>query len=103
MSGHVKTFKVQDKNNKSMVFRINDENLLEKYKAIWSNIEDLYNTELNSLPVYDDRYMKIKIVNYDDKVYTNFCSLNVREDDLKCGPFTVISFEFLHVYKFTCK
>ena len=37
MSGYVKTFKVKDgdkdKNNKLMSFRIDDEKLLEKYKA----------------------------------------------------------------------
>ena len=34
MSGYVKTFKVKDKNNKLVSFRINDEKLLEKYKTI---------------------------------------------------------------------
>ena len=64
MSGYVKTFNVKerdkDKNNKLMSFLI-DEKLLEKYKAIWTKIEDLKNIRLNPLPVYDDRYMKTKI------------------------------------------
>ena len=64
MSGYVKTFNVKerdkDKNNKLMPFLI-DEKLLEKYKAIWTKIEDLKNIRLNPLPVYDDRYMKTKI------------------------------------------
>ena len=34
MSGYVKIFKVEDKNSKLMSFRIDDEKLLEKYKAI---------------------------------------------------------------------
>ena len=62
MSGYVKTFKVKegdkDKSNKLMSFHIDDEKLLEKYKAIWTKIEDLENIELNALPVYDDRYIK---------------------------------------------
>ena len=41
-----------------MSFHIDDERLLEKYKAIWTKIEDLKNIELNALPVYDDRYIK---------------------------------------------
>ena len=53
MSGYVKTFKVKerdkDKNNKLMSFRKNDEKLLEKYKANWTNIEDLKSIELNML------------------------------------------------------
>ena len=45
MSGYVNTFKVKDgdksKNNKFMSFCINEEKLLEKYKAIWTKIEVL--------------------------------------------------------------
>ena len=59
MSGYVKISKVKggdkDKNKKLISFRIDDNKLLEKYKAIWTKIEDLKNIELNSLPVYDDR------------------------------------------------
>ena len=44
ISRYVKTFKVKergkDKNNKLMSFRIGDEKLLEKYKSIWTKIED---------------------------------------------------------------
>ena len=43
MRGDVKTFKVkegdQDKNNKLMSFRIDDEKLLKKYEAIQTKIE----------------------------------------------------------------
>ena len=41
-----------------MYFCIDDEKLLEKYKAIWTKIEDFKNIKLNALPVYDDRYIK---------------------------------------------
>ena len=81
MSGYVKTFKVRDgdndKSNKLVFFRIDDKKLLEKCKAIWTEIEDLKNIELNSLPVYDDRYIQTKIITYGDKAYTNFRWLNV--------------------------
>ena len=40
MSGYVKTFKVKEGNNKFMSFCIDDEKILEKYKAIWDKIED---------------------------------------------------------------
>ena len=62
MSGYVKTFKVKeediDKNNTLMSFSVDDEKLLEKYKAIWTRIEDLKNIEFNALPVYEDSYIK---------------------------------------------
>ena len=82
ISGYVKTFKVKeedkDKNNKLMIFCIDDAKLLEKYKAIWTKIENLKNIELNALPVYDDRYIKTKIRTFGDKVYSNFRGLNGR-------------------------
>ena len=56
MSGCVKTFKVEDKINKLMSFRI--EKLLEKYKTIWTKIEDSKNIEFDALPVYDNNNNK---------------------------------------------
>ena len=76
ISGYVKIFKVKDEdkdeNNKLMSLHINDEKLLEKYKNIWTKIEDSKNIELNTLTVYDDRQRNAKIRIYRDKVYTNF-------------------------------
>ena len=65
-----------------MFFWVNDEKLLEKHKAIWTNIEDLKNIEFSALQVYDDRYVKTKIRTYSDKVYTNFLGINVPEGDI---------------------
>ena len=85
----------KNKNNKLMSFRIADDKLLEKYKTIWTRIEDLKNIELDALPVYDDRYIKTEIRAYGKKVYTNFCVLNVPEDGVECESFTVISIDSL--------
>ena len=41
MSGYVKTFKVKEGGNKLISLRIDDEKLLENYKAICTKIEDL--------------------------------------------------------------
>ena len=61
MSGYVKTSKVeegdQDKNNKFLSFDIDDEELLEKYTAICTKIENLKKIKLNALPVYYDMYI----------------------------------------------
>ena len=103
ISGIIKTFKFRDgdrdKNNELMSFCIDDEGIFEKYKAIWTKTEDLKNVELNTLPVYDDRYIKAKIRTYSDKFCTNFRGLNVPEDDIECESFAVISIDSLLVYK----
>ena len=51
-----------------MSFHKDKRKLLQKYKAIWTKIEDLKNIELNVLPIYDDGSET-----YSNKVYTNFC------------------------------
>ena len=56
--GYVKAFKV--KNKKLMFFRVNDEELLEKYKDIWNKIEGVKSVASNTLQVYEDRYLKTK-------------------------------------------
>ena len=98
MSGYVKTFK--EKSDKLMSLWIDVDKLSEKYKTISSKIEDLKNVSLNALPVYDDRYIKPKIRTYGDKMYTNFCRLNVPGDGVVCELFTVISIDSLLVYEY---
>ena len=85
MSGYLKTFKVEDRNNELMPFRIDDEKLLEKYKSIWTRIEDSKNLKLNALPVYDDRHIKTKIRTYRDKVYTNVHDIETIETFIYLG------------------
>ena len=80
-------------------FCIDYEKLLQKYKAIWTKIEGLKNIKLNALPVFDNRYLKTKIRTYSDKVYANFRSLNVLEDDIECEYFTVVSIDSLLAYE----
>ena len=103
ISGYVKTFTIKegdkDKNKKLMLFRIDVEKLLEKYKTIWSKIENLKMVILNALQVYNDRYIKTKIKTYGDKVYNNFRVSNAPKDDVECKFFKVISIDSLLVYE----
>ena len=64
-----------------------DGNLLKKYRAIWTKIEDLINIEWKVLLVYDNRYIKSKIKTHGDKVYSNFCGLNMQEHDIESESF----------------
>ena len=53
ISEYIKTFKDKDGNkyNKLMSFRINDEKLLRKHKAVWTKNEDLKKIVLKDLPI----------------------------------------------------
>ena len=76
----------------------NDDKLLQQYKTIWTNIEDLENIEWNALPVYNNKYIKTKQRKYGDSVCTNFRGLNMLEDGLEFKYFTTI---FIVLYLFT--
>ena len=69
MNAYAKYF---DKNSKYINLLVNNKEILEKYSKIWNKIKSLFKKEFNSEPVYNDKYIKIKIKIYNDKVYTNF-------------------------------
>ena len=71
-----------------MCLSIDDDDILQKYQTI--STTDLRNIESDALPIYDDRYLKTKITTYGEKVYTNFCGVNVSEDGVECESFTLI-------------
>ena len=86
ISRYVKTLKVKDgdkdRNNTLAPFCRHDGRILEKYKANWIKIEDLNWFEcFTSLSWWIFKnWNRIS----DDKIYTNFRSLNVQEDDIEC-------------------
>ena len=70
MIGYVKHFN----SNKTMSFKVIDNNLLKKYIEIWERVISLMNKIFDSEPVYgdNDKYIKTKIKSYDDRIITNF-------------------------------
>ena len=61
MRGYVKERNKVKEGNKLISSRRDDEKLLQKYKFIWTKIEDFKNIKQNALPVYDGRYIKTEI------------------------------------------
>ena len=72
---------------------------MQKYKSILTKIEDLRNINLNALPIYYHRQIKSKIKTCCDKAYTNFCGLNVSENDIEHECITVLSIDSSVVYE----
>ena len=57
---------------KYMSLFIKDNDLLEKYNEIWEKVKNNMKNEFDSEPVYNKKYMKIKIKSYNEKINTNF-------------------------------
>ena len=79
-----------DKNSKYMNHLVKDEKILKKYLKIWNKIKSLIKKELNSEPVYNDKYIKTKIKIYNDKVYTNFQHNKIPKDNEYCACLSLI-------------
>ena len=69
MSGHIKYF---ENGGKNMSFVIKDYSVLDKYNEIWNMIIRELNIKLHSMPVYDEKYIKTKVGEFNGVIKTNF-------------------------------
>ena len=69
MSGYIKFF---ENGVKSMAFVIKDDDVLDKCNEIWDKIKETLNIKFHSMPVYDEKYMKAKVREFNGVIKTNF-------------------------------
>ena len=55
-----------------MSFVIKDDDVLDKYSEIWNRFRDVLNTKFHSMSVYDEKYIKAKVREFDSVTRTNF-------------------------------
>ena len=67
MSGYIKYF---ENGGKNMSFIIKDDDVLGKYNEIWDKGE--LNMKFHSMLVYDEKYIKAKIREFNGVIKTNF-------------------------------
>ena len=67
MSGYIKYFECEGKN---MSFLIKDDEVWETYKLIWGLIKNKLGIKFHSLPVYDKKYLKTRVREYDRMIKT---------------------------------
>ena len=91
MVGYVKNFY----SNKPMSFKVGDNKLLKKYNKIWEKISNLMSIEFDSEPVYDDsdKYIKTKIIMYEDRVNTNFQGKKVPKENASYKCLSLITLD----------
>ena len=57
---------------KYVSFLIKDDDLLEKYNELWEKVKNIIKKEFDSEPVYNEKYLKVKIKFYNGKINKNF-------------------------------
>ena len=79
MSGYIKYF---ENGGKNMSFLIKDDEVWDKYDKIWDVIKDKLGIKFHSEPVYEYKYLKTKVREYDGVINTNFLGNNIPKENM---------------------
>ena len=79
MSGHIKYF---ENGGKNMSFVIIDNDVLDKYDGIWDKIKRELNIKFQSMPVYDGKYIKAKVTEFNSVIKTNILSDEIPKESM---------------------
>ena len=90
-SGYIKYFRNGGKNPS---FFLNDDEVLDKYNEIWDVIKNKLKIKFHSLPIYDKKYLKTKVREYDGKIKTNFLGNAVPEENMHYTCIACITIDF---------
>ena len=86
MNGYIEYLEYGGEN---MSFLIKDNKVQEKYKHIW----DVIKKKLHSLPVYDKKYLKTKVREYDGAIKPNFLGNDVPKENMHYTCIACISID----------
>ena len=79
MSGYIKYF---ENGSKNMSFLIKDDEVWDKYDKIWDVIKDKLGIKFHSEPVYEYKYLKAKVREFDGVIKTNFLGNNIPKENM---------------------
>ena len=68
MGGYIKYL---ESGRKNMSFVIKDDAVLNEYNEIWGKIKETLNIQFHSVPVYDEKYIKAKVREFNGEITTN--------------------------------
>ena len=65
-----------------MSFVVKDDSVLNKYNEIWEKIKKKLNIKFQSMPVYDQKYIKAKVREIDGVIKTNFLGDKIPKENM---------------------
>ena len=69
MSGYIKYF---ENGGKNVSFLVKYDEAWEKYEQIWDVIKNKLSIKFHSKPIYEQKYLKVKVREFDGLIKTNF-------------------------------
>ena len=79
MSGYIKYF---ENGGKNISFMLKNDDVLDKYNEIWGNIKTDLKTKFHSMPVYDEKYIKAKVREFNGVIKTNFLGDEIPKESM---------------------
>ena len=65
-----------------MSFVIKNDDVLNKYSEIWKRIKNISNIKFHSTPVYDEKYMKAKVREFNGVIKTSFLGDEISKENV---------------------
>ena len=78
MNGYIKYF---GNGGENMSLSIKNNEVWEKYEDIWNLIRKKLNIKFHSQPIYENKYLKAKIREFDGNIKTNFLGNNLPKEN----------------------
>ena len=79
MSGCIKYF---ENGGENMSFFIKDDEVWEKYEQIWDVIKNKLSIKFHSKPIYDQKYLKAKVREFDGVIKRNFLGNDMPKENM---------------------
>ena len=79
MNGYIKYF---ENGGKNMSFLIKDDEVWEKYEQIWDVIKNKLSIKFHSKPIYEQKYLKTKLREYDGVIKTHFLGNGITKENM---------------------
>ena len=78
MNTYIKCF---ENGGKNMSFLIKNSEVWEKYEDIWNVIKNKLNIKFHSKPIYENKYLKTKVKEFDGSIKINFLGNNIPKEN----------------------
>ena len=79
ITGYIKYF---ENGGKNMSFVIKGEDVLDKCNEIWNRIKETLSIKFHSMPVYDEKYIKAKVKEFNGAIKTNFLGHKIPKESM---------------------
>ena len=74
--------KYSENGGKSMSLMVKNDNVLDKYNEIWDKIKEKLNIKFHSTPVYDKKYIKAKVREFEGVIKRNILDDEVPKENI---------------------